>query len=401
MNRTLKKLAIVAGTAIPAAAMFFGTAAADVSPQSKVKNGTFDNNTTYWHANPDPLPSVTLTQTGGLLKVINTENTWGATQGYAYQCFAVDANTKYELSGKVYLANNLKRQGQVNMGLVFYEGYNCTGAKAGGAYTLAVTQNASWKQQSVAPISGEHAKSAMVRLQVQKYKTNIKADASVGLAGYFDDIQVVKKIMKLPGGPIVIGNPQPNPDPTPAPNPDPQPQPDPNPQPNPQPQPDPQPQEDPAPQENPAPQDEPVEDAPSEQPAPGPQLPEEAPVNYGDSDDAPAGADTSDDSVDSAPSGEGADATDNTGVEPESDVQTLGETDKGNSKPASKPSNGQTQPTPAAPETGNATSDDGTLLGTNEMAVVGVAGLVGLGLALIALSRRGRKPATEDDYIIG
>jgi len=214
--------------------------------------------------------------------------------------------------------------GSANLGILFYSGGDCTGA-VGSAYTLPVTELGSWKAQSITPTAPASAKSAMVRLGVEKKAPVLLQSPSAKFGAYFDDIEVLQKGIKIPNGPIiqnptatptpkgpVIKIPIPTATPTPKgpiikipiptntptppaedlplddpqqdPEPDPQPQPDPEQPQQPEPQDEPeQPQDQPdQPQDEPAPSDEET----TETDVPGPDLP--APDMDDDHDETPA-----------------------------------------------------------------------------------------------------------------
>lgn len=378
MHRPLKKLALVAATALPAAAMIVGTAAA-VSPYSKVKNGGFDTNTAFWATTANPTAKIT--QGYGVAKVANTTNSAAATYASAYQCFPLAGNYKYELSGKVQVLKNQKRTGSARMAIAFYSDDGC-GDKLGAAYTLPVTDVGVWKQQSLTPSAPKETKSAKVFLQVNKDDTNLKADTGLEFSAYFDEVQVLQKSIKIPNGPIIIVNPAPQPNPDPQ---DPPQQPDPNPNPNPNPQPQPNPQ--PVPADDPMP----AADETVEETVPGPEIPDE-PISEpasGQPEGDHAATDTSTPAEQPAAGGEA------TGK----DVQSLGQSDSGNGGGQEQPKRQSTtsNPTPAAPETGNAATAAEGLLGPTELGIIGGAALAGIGLAFVAGARSRRRPAYEDD----
>ena len=420
MNRTIRKLTIAAAAAIPAVAILAGSAGA-VSQYSKVTNGDFSNGTTGWTAAVSPPAQVTAPSNHGY--VANTFVGVAASKTFAYQCFPVTGGLKYELSGKIYIPHNQTREGQANLGIVFYENDDCS-AHVGGAYTLPVDDLGSWKAQSITPTAPASAKSAMVRLGVEKKAPGLFQKASGKFGAYFDDVEVLQKSIKLPNGPI-IQNPTATPTPkgpiikipiptatptpkgpiikipipttTPAPPADDQPADDPQQDPAPDPQPEPeQPQQpDPEqPQENPEqPQDDPVpaDEETTETEVPGPDLPapdaDDDQVERGDAgagDSGPTGGDTG---ASDAPQGGSVTAA-GTG----SNVETLGTTGKPwTSKAPVKPGD----PTPAAPSTGNAGDGDG-LIGNTELAMGGGFALAGLGLALVAFARSRRKDEEAD-----
>lgn len=416
MNKTIRKLTISVAAAIPAVAMLAGSAGA-VSQYSKVTNGDFSNGTTGWMAKASPLAKITAPSNTGF--VSNAFNSASASKTYAYQCFPITGGLKYQLSGKIYIPLVQKRDGQANLGIVFYAGDDCTD-QVGAAYTLPVDEAGTWKQQSITPTAPNSAKSAMVRLGVEKFATGVLQLPSGKFGAYFDDIEVLQKSIKLPDGPIIV-NPTATPTPkgpiikipvptatptpkgpiikipvpttTPTPPVDDQPADDPQdpaPDPNPQPPADDQPNDEPQPEpEQPANEPVPGDDQPTEEDVPGPDLP--AP-DSNDDDSAPAdnGGDDNggDDNGDDAPANPG---DDENGSGTGSNVETLGSTGKPwTSKSPDKPGN----PTPAAPSTGNASENDG-LIGNTELAIGGGLALAGLGLALVAFARSRRTTGEE------
>lgn len=418
MNKTIRRLTISVAAAIPAVAMLAGSAGA-VSQYSKVTNGDFSNGTTGWMAKASPLAKITAPSNTGF--VSNAFNSASASKTYAYQCFPITGGLKYQLSGKIYIPLVQKRDGQANLGIVFYAGDDCTD-QVGAAYTLPVDEAGTWKQQSITPTAPNSAKSAMVRLGVEKFATGVLQLPSGKFGAYFDDIEVLQKSIKLPDGPIIV-NPTATPTPkgpiikipvptatptpkgpiikipvpttTPTPPVDDQPADDPQdpaPDPNPDPQPpaDDQPNDEPQPEpEQPANEPVPGDDQTTEEDVPGPDLP--AP-DSNDDDSAPAdnGGDDNggDDNGDDAPANPG---DDENGSGTGSNVETLGSTGKPwTSKSPDKPGN----PTPAAPSTGNASENDG-LIGNTELAIGGGLALAGLGLALVAFARSRRTTGEE------
>lgn len=412
MNRTIRKLTIAAAAAIPAVAILAGSAGA-VSQYSKVTNGDFSNGTTGWTAAASPLAQVTAPSNHGY--VANAFQGAAASKTFAYQCFPVSGGVKYELSGKIYIPHNQKREGQANLGILFYANEDCSD-HVGGAFTLPVDDPGSWKAQSITPTAPASAKSAMVRLGVEKKAPGLFQKTSDKFGAYFDDIEVLQKSIKIPNGPIiqnptatptpkgpiikipiptatptpkgpVIKIPIPTTTPTPPAGDEPadDPQQDPQPEPEQPQQPDPQPEPE-QPQDEPAPADEET----TETDVPGPDLP--AP-DMDDDQDEPGGSATGD----SGSNGGGAGATqggDATSAGAGSNVETLGTTGtRWTSKAPIKPSD----PTPAAPSTGNADDSDG-LLGNTELALGGGLALAGLGLALVALARSRRKDEDGDLY---
>lgn len=416
MNKTIRRLTISVAAAIPAVAMLAGSAGA-VSQYSKVTNGDFSNGTTGWMAKASPLAKITAPSNTGF--VSNAFNSASASKTYAYQCFPITGGLKYQLSGKIYIPLVQKRDGQANLGIVFYAGDDCTD-QVGAAYTLPVDEAGTWKQQSITPTAPNSAKSAMVRLGVEKFATGVLQLPSGKFGAYFDDIEVLQKSIKLPDGPIIV-NPTATPTPkgpiikipvptatptpkgpiikipvpttTPTPPVDDQPADDPQdpaPDPNPQPPADDQPNDEPQPEpEQPANEPVPGDDQTTEEDVPGPDLP--AP-DSNDDDSAPAdnGGDDNggDDNGDDAPANPG---DDENGSGTGSNVETLGSTGKPwTSKSPDKPGN----PTPAAPSTGNASENDG-LIGNTELAIGGGLALAGLGLALVAFARSRRTTGEE------
>jgi hypothetical protein len=414
MHKTIRKLTIAAAAAIPAVAILAGSAGA-VSQYSKVANGDFSNGTAGWTAAASPLAQITAPSNHGY--VANAFDGVAASKTFAYQCFAVTGGLKYELAGKIYIPHNQKRSGAANLGIVFYSGNDCT-TQVGAAYTLPVTGLGSWKAQSITPTAPGSAKSAMVRLGVEKKAPLFLQSPSAKFGAYFDDIEVLQKSIKLPDGPIIqnptatptpkgpiIKIPIPTTTPTPPvddlpvddpeqdPTPDPQPQPDPEQPDQPdQEQPDQpdqeQPEQDPdQPQDEPAPSD----DETTETDVPGPDLPapdtdddqDETPPSGGSGSGSGGSANDTDDPQGSAANGTG------------SDVQTLG----GAGEPSTSNSpDSPSGPTPAAPNTGNAGDSDGLIGGTG-LAVGGGLALAGLGLAVVAFARSRRKD--EDDELYG
>ncbi len=395
MNKTIRKLTISLAAAIPAVALLAGSAGA-VSQYSKVTNGDFSNGTAGWTPKASPLAKITAPSNTGF--VANAFNGAGASKTYAYQCFPITGGVKYQLSGKIYIPLIQKRDGQANLGIVFYSGDDCTG-QVGAAYTLPVDQKGVWKQQSIAPAAPDSAKSAMVRLGVEKFAAGIFQLPTDKFGAYFDDIEVLQKSIKLPDGPIIL-NPTATPTPkgpiikipvptatptpkgpiikipiptnTPTPPADDQPAGDPQQDPAPDPQPQPEPEQ---PADEPVPGDEQT----TGEDVPGPDLP--AP-DLGDDDSAPAD-DSGDSNGGGAPANPGDDAN---GSGTGSNVETLGSAGKASTS-KQQPSAGG--PTPAAPDTGNASSDEG-LIGNTELAIGGGLALAGLGLALVAFARSRR-----------
>lgn len=422
MNKTIRKLTIAAAATIPAVAILAGSAGA-VSQYSKVTNGDFSNGTTGWTAAVSPPAQVTAPSNHGYLA--NAFNGAAASKTFAYQCFPVIGGLKYELAGKIYIPNNQKRSGAANLGIVFYSGNGCT-SQVGGAFTLPVTTLGSWKAQSITPTAPASAKSAMVRLGVEKKAPVFLQSPSAKFGAYFDDIEVLQKGIKIPNGPI-IQNPTATPTPkgpiikipiptatptpkgpiiqipiptnTPTPPADDLPldNPQQDPTPEPQPQPDPEQPQQPEPQDEPEqPQDEPApsDEETTETDVPGPDLPapdmdddQDEPAAPGNNGSGSSGGDTN-----GTGNPQGGDAT---GAGTGSDIQTLGSTGKPST---SKAPNNPGDPTPAAPSTGNAADSDG-LIGNTVLAMGGGLALAGLGLALVAFARSRRK--NEDGEIYG
>lgn len=409
MNKTIRKLTITVAAAIPAVAMLAGSAGA-VSQYSKVTNGDFSNGTTGWTPKASPLAKITAPSGTGF--VSNAYNSAVASKTYVYQCFPITGGVKYQLSGKIYIPLVQKRDGQANLGIVFYAGDDCTD-QVGAAYTLPIDEKGTWKQQSITPTAPNSAKSAMVRLGVEKYAAGILQLPSDKFGAYFDDIEVLQKSIKLPDGPIIV-NPTATPTPkgpiikipvptatptpkgpviqipgpttTPAPPVDDQPADDPQ-DPAPDPNPDPQPPADDQP--NDAPQ--PGPDQPADEPAPGDQQTTEEDVP---GPDLPAPDSTGDDAEndgddggDGAPANPGGGNGNGTG----SNVETLGSTGKPSTSKAPGTAGG---PTPAAPSAGNARGNDG-LIGSTGLAIGGGLALAGLGLALVAFARSRRSTGEE------
>jgi hypothetical protein len=384
MNKNIRKLTISLAAAIPAVALLAGSAGA-VSQYSKVTNGDFSNGTTGWTPKASPLAKITAPSDAGF--VSNAFNGAGASKTYAYQCFPITGGVKYQLSGKIYIPLIQKRDGQANLGIVFYSGNDCTG-QVGAAYTLPVDEKGTWKQQSITPTAPDSAKSAMVRLGVEKFAAGIFQLPSDKFGAYFDDIEVLQKSIKLPDGPIIL-NPTATPTPKgpiikiPVPTATPTPKGPiikiPVPTTTPTPPADDQPADEPQPgPEQPADEPVPADEQTIEEDVPGPGLP--AP-DSGDGDSAPADS-NGDGGGDGAPANPGDDADGNG----DSNVETLGS--------AGKPSNSKQPasaggPTPAAPDTGNASRDEG-LFGAAELAIAGGLALAGLGLALVAFARSRR-----------
>lgn len=429
MNKTIRKLTIAAAAAIPAVALLAGTAGA-VSQYSKVTNGDFSNGTTGWTAAVSPPAQVS--NVSGRGYVANAFNGAVASKTFAYQCFPVTGGKKYELKGKIYIPANQKRQGSANLGILFYSGNDCTD-HVGGAFTLPVNDIGSWKSQSVTPTAPASAKSAMVRLGVEKKAPLFGQQASDKFGAYFDDIEVLEKSIKIPNGPIIV-NPTatptpkgpiiviPNPTATPTPkgpiikipiptttpqpptddlpeaNPEQDPTPDPQPEQPQQPEPEqPQQPEPEQPQDEPAP----VDEEPTEQDVPGPDLPAPdmdddepaAPGNGGgdNSNGEPTGSDAPQGNGDSGNGNGEAGNGSGTGGDTGAQVETLGTTGKSSTSKDPKNTSG---PTPSAPSTGNAGSEDG-LIGDTALAMGAGLGLAGLGLALVALARSRRKPQED------
>ena len=404
MHRSIKKLAIVAGAAIPAMAILVGAASAAVSPYSKVTNGDFANGKTGWSATKAPAVAGSISQTVGLGKVSNIEKIKGASYAYAYQCFPVMDSVKYELSGKTYISKWQDRGGKANMAILFYSDAACSTQHLASGYTPQINESNTWKKQTLTMTAPKGTKSAMVRLLVHKNAVAPGGDASDPFYAYFDDIQVLQKSIKIPDGPI-IKNPQPSPTPPPLPTPpapqqpeEPeQPQEDPEPAPNPDPAPEPQ---QPAPEDEPMdqPDDEPVDDPEvTEEDVPGPEVPaDNEDDSDGDSDggEIPAGADSDDGSG----PGTGQDA-DNGAGEAQSTVETLGGAEE-ESKPNTTGSDNAGAATPGAPVAGTGPVDDSGLIGMRELGLM-AGGAAGVMVLAFLVAARGRGRREDDEYIIG
>ncbi len=200
MHASIKKLGLIAASAIPAAALFAGTASAAVSQYSKLKNGDFETSAAHWSTSA--YPSAQISETFGLGKLANTTNTAVATNAYAAQCVKLDGGIKYELSGKVYLGKNQKRTGHANMALQFFANESCSGTPVSQAYTPWVTEYGAWKKQTLTMNAPKSTESARVLLLVSKDGTNVKADAKLHFVTYFDDVQLLQKSIKIPDGPL-------------------------------------------------------------------------------------------------------------------------------------------------------------------------------------------------------
>ena len=383
MNRTLKKMLVIAGSTIPALALFAGAASADVSVKNKLKNGDFAAGANHWVS--QGAGGAKLQVHGGVLYAGNMLNTVVASTSNVKQCVKVSGSTRYELSGKIRIPSGQDRSGAANFNVMYYADDNCSSFPLSQHQTTGVTDFDAWKLQKMTTQAPSNAQSASIRLHVTKNQTIVPYYAGHSFHAAFDDIQFLPKDV-IVAPPPVTPQPQPEPEDEPAQE---------EPAPDAEDEPAPQPEHEPAPDADEAPED---DGETVEAPADGPELPDlpadepDAPGGAGEDAPADSGTDSpadqddgnarSDEPSQPAPTGD-ADADDG-GDSPDGE-QALEGSDADSAGGAGSNSNGV--PTPAAPETGNAPSPKSGF-GATELAIAAAAGLTLLGLAFIAGTRR-------------
>lgn len=383
----LKKLSILAAAAIPAVALFAGTANAAIADH--VTNGGFNINAKGW----TPNENATIAKHDGFPMGVLTNVRTGASASAATatQCMPVMPNLDVEFQGRAFIPENQQRKGSATFQVSLFADENCSDFLV-GAELPAQKVTGEWKEFYYNPVPwpGGVAHSARVTMVVEKNLSGFMKRNEPFMA-FFDDIKLTQVYVPVPEGepaeddclcaPAAEEEPAEPAAPT-----------DDGPIPA-----EPVGGEDdddgPIPAEPVGGHDEPAQPEPAvggddadEPVQPGPAVPADEP----DAPAQPAAQDQDSSDVDGDSSGELAPtAPDADGDEPEADDAETSEqyelTNDDNQRPAL--GSGQTE-TPAAPATGENLGGPASLVGADELGLLGGAiAFFGLVLAAIAMKR--------------